>query len=772
MNRIIFFVVVLLIMSIPACCSETPKIWIIAIGVSKYIQPLNPLPKASDGAQQIVDAFDKARPESTESVLLTTDSDDESLQPTKANVIRSLTQLAQNAKPGDLAVVYFCGHGVESGGQQYLLTKEADLSSSDGIVASTISLQWLRKKIDSLPCNGRLLLLDACRETLESMKVSGGVNQPAPMTRDFLSSGGTWQSQPGKASATLFGCGEGQKVYHGKDGSFFTMALVAGLSGEALDKQGQVTLQSLAGYVNKRVPESVHKEFGNSAKQIPVLKSTGVKMVFRPSPGYIACFNFPSEYGDLFADAMQTRLAASGEVYLVERTSLSAVMKEHKVQGSGLTDPDTIQKMGKLVNAKYVLVGSSKKTPDGKLHISARLVATATGQNMLGVAADSNVTLEDWEPGINALTDDLLTKMRGVTQLNRPSVVQTPYDIKTKKNPKDGADMVFIPAGEFQFGSNDHDPDEVPFRKLAIDGYWIYKYEVTVGEYKIFCQETGHNMPPAPAWGWQDNFPVVNIMYSDAEEYAKWAGGSLPTNPQWEKAVRGTDGRLYPWGNEWDKTRCNSQEQGPNQTMPVGSFPSGVSPYGCYDMAGNAGEWSGEMNGGTHQTHPGTFLHGAYEQRCSDRIHALTEDFTNSDVGFRIVLPASAQKHQVIGAPNARTWRVEFGVSIKQKNDIVYLTAPGPEGKVLKDMFLDFDRNPVLALDVPEIETEWTAVISDGVQHFSILNATSRSGKLTFDLVQISGWAGKKNIMLIIWPRTTNRGAGIYVRNIEVNYSR
>jgi len=638
MNKYLFFIVALIMISFPAYCSVTPKIWIIAVGVSKYIQPLNPLPKASEGAQQLVDAFNRARPDSTESVLLTTDSDEESLQPTKANVIRSLTQLAQNAKPGDLAVFYFCGHGIESGGQQYLLTKEADLSSSDGIVASTLSLQWLRKKIDLLPCNGRLLLLDACRETLESMKVSGGVSQPVPMTRDFLSSGGTWQLQPGKSSATLFGCGEGQKVYHGKDGSFFTMALVAGLSGEALDSQGQVTLQSLTAYVDKRVPESVKREFGSDAKQVPVLKSTGVKMVLRPSPGYIACFNFPGEYGDLFADAMQTRLAASGEVYLVERTSLSSVLKEYKVQGSGLTDPETIQKMGKLVNAKYVLVGSSKKTPDGKLHVSARLVATSTGQNMLGVAADSNIAPEDWEPGINALTDDLLARMRGVAQIDRPAVTSAPNTVKTKRNPKDGAEMVFVPAGDFLFGSNDYDPDEKPFRKLTIDGYWIYKYEVTVAEFRKFCQETGRDMPPTPEWGWTDNFPIVNTKYADAEAYAKWAGGSLPTNPQWEKAARGTDARLYPWGDEWDKTRCNSAEQGPNQTASVGSYPSGVSPYGCYDMAGNAAEWAGEMNGGVHQSHPGSYLHGAYEQRCSDRIHALTEDFYAPDCGFRIVL--------------------------------------------------------------------------------------------------------------------------------------
>lgn len=163
--------------------------------------------------------------------------------------------------------------------------------------------------------------------------------------------------------------------------------------------------------------------------------------------------------------------------------------------------------------------------------------------------------------------------------------------IKTKVNPKDGAEMIWIPAGEFTMGSNDLD-DAKPPHKVYLDGYWIYKTEVAVSQYRKFCKATRRKMPPAPSWGWKDNHPVVNVTWSDATAYAKWAGVRLPTEAEWEKAARGTDGREYPWGNKWDASKCaNSVGRRLSGTRPVGSYPQGVSPYGVHDVAGNVMEW-------------------------------------------------------------------------------------------------------------------------------------------------------------------------------------
>ncbi len=167
--------------------------------------------------------------------------------------------------------------------------------------------------------------------------------------------------------------------------------------------------------------------------------------------------------------------------------------------------------------------------------------------------------------------------------------------------------MVLVPAGEFIMGVNyiggQAGPyaDEYPAHKVYVPSFYIDIYEVTNEEYKRFCDATGY--PPPPHWEGgkypegQDKFPVNNVSWYDAVEYCKWAGKRLPTEAEWEKAARGTDGRMYPWGNEFtdDKNNpykfCNGGHRG---LKPVGSYPQGVSPYGCYDMVGNVAEWTSD----------------------------------------------------------------------------------------------------------------------------------------------------------------------------------
>ncbi len=165
--------------------------------------------------------------------------------------------------------------------------------------------------------------------------------------------------------------------------------------------------------------------------------------------------------------------------------------------------------------------------------------------------------------------------------------VKEPADVpKTKISPKDGAEMIFIPAGDFLMGQNKS--------RVNVAGFWMYKTEVTVAQYRKFCGAAGRAMPAVPAWGWHDDHPIVNVNWNDAKAYCDWAGVKLPTAEQWEKAARGTDGRVYPWGNTFDtsRMRCSTNIlEDAVSTAPVGSYPTGASPYGCLDMAGNAYEW-------------------------------------------------------------------------------------------------------------------------------------------------------------------------------------
>jgi formylglycine-generating enzyme required for sulfatase activity len=135
---------------------------------------------------------------------------------------------------------------------------------------------------------------------------------------------------------------------------------------------------------------------------------------------------------------------------------------------------------------------------------------------------------------------------------------------------------------------------------------------VTVKQYLAFCAATGHARPPVPTfdltWG-QDDHPIVNVSWNDAMAYCAWlsqATGytvSLPTEAQWEKAARGGDGRTYPWGNDWDssKLQCSKATFGDSGgTASVGSYPSGASPHGVLDMAGNVWQWCSDWYDATY----------------------------------------------------------------------------------------------------------------------------------------------------------------------------
>ena len=154
---------------------------------------------------------------------------------------------------------------------------------------------------------------------------------------------------------------------------------------------------------------------------------------------------------------------------------------------------------------------------------------------------------------------------------------------------KTGKEMVRIPAGTFLYGDDK--------KKLHLDEFWIAKTPVTNAEYAHFVADTGHKSPQH--WKGKNppadsaDHPVVYVSWDDAQAYAAWAGMELPKERQWEKAARGTDGREYPWGDEWRDNHCNSSESGIVKTTPVGQFsPQGDSPYGCVDMAGNVWEWT------------------------------------------------------------------------------------------------------------------------------------------------------------------------------------
>ena len=221
--------------------------------------------------------------------------------------------------------------------------------------------------------------------------------------------------------------------------------------------------------------------------------------------------------------------------------------------------------------------------------------------------------------------------------------------VTKKKQPKIPSGMVYVPAGDFIIGWDENDQEV----KIFTEAFYIDQYEVSNEDYKKFTDVTGHRHPKHPletkydVWD-GDTFPltlakhpVVNVSWEDVVAYARWKGKRLPTEVEWEKAARGIDGRLYPWGNRFEKNNCRSGESEKKGTSPVGSYLFGASPYGCFDLAGNVWEWSSTLYDDKHKWHlacGGSWRDGKEKVDVTARSNPINT--ANPVVGFRCVQDA------------------------------------------------------------------------------------------------------------------------------------
>jgi len=222
-------------------------------------------------------------------------------------------------------------------------------------------------------------------------------------------------------------------------------------------------------------------------------------------------------------------------------------------------------------------------------------------------------------------------------------------------NRKDSSVLVKVPAGAFKMGGDGElaDAVEKPVHEVSLQAYWIGKYEVTNQQFERFVAATGYDAGPTwkeRARKWGPMAPVVGVSWNDAQAYCKWAGLRLPTEAEWEMAARGTDRRQFPWGNTWDARKAWFLDSSGLAARPVGTLPSGASPVGCLDMAGNGYEWVADW----YQAYPGFkgknpdfgkklrivrggcwFSNGPKDVRTSARLRCMATERLDG-IGFRV----------------------------------------------------------------------------------------------------------------------------------------
>ncbi len=203
--------------------------------------------------------------------------------------------------------------------------------------------------------------------------------------------------------------------------------------------------------------------------------------------------------------------------------------------------------------------------------------------------------------------------------------------------PARGFDWVEVPAGEYVIG---RDAGESRQRQVELNGFELTRTPVTNAQYGRFVAEGV--APEPPHWPAPGDHPVAFVDWHEASAFCTWSGGRLPTEAEWEKAARGTDGRSYPWGDEEDEVRATvggGMKHG--TTSPVGSHPDGASPYGLLDMAGNVWEWTAtEYPPGQRVLRGGSFASpGLAWARCTMRSHSRPAR-RQAHIGFRVARDA------------------------------------------------------------------------------------------------------------------------------------
>jgi formylglycine-generating enzyme required for sulfatase activity len=467
--------------------------------------------------------------------------------------------LRHKVRQNDRVLVFFAGHGKtdrrRSGEPEgYLLPVDGD---PDRLFGTAISMSGLRQMADRLPARQILFIVDAC--------YSGYAIYNRAISDNLL------DEMLKKPAIQILTAGRQDDQAQERDGhGVFTQVLLQGLTGDAFGPKEWLSLEELGIWIKQRVwAESDRRQlpqFGNMAGE-------GQFVFVRPA-GQVA--------------AIAPKPPAAAQPPMVIRTvTVGSVAFSSRLPGVEVWLGDL--KLGETSSGMLVV----ENVATGTYRVRAVKPGYKPWEREIQVAANQRVNVAI---DIEGLRDT-------------PSVIKG----------EDRADMVLVSAGEFWMGSDGGDERSRPRRRIHLDGYYLDRYEVTNAQFKAFVESQSYQRQDvwSPAgWQWRmkrsglpgsryatepkwndPRQPVVGVSWYEADAYCRFAGKRLPTEAEWEKAARGAEGQRYPWGPTFEPGRANTDEAGNGRTVAVGSYATGVSPYGVHDMVGNAAEWVADRYG-------------------------------------------------------------------------------------------------------------------------------------------------------------------------------
>jgi formylglycine-generating enzyme required for sulfatase activity len=548
-------------------------------------------------------------------------------------VSQEIESFFADRKTDDLLLFYFSGHGIkDESGQLYFAVS----STRTKLLRSTaIPAQLVNDVMRLSRSRQQVLLLDCCYSGAFAKgmiaKGDAGIG-----TRERFEGRGRVILTASDAMQYAF---EGDRVEGQAVSSVFTQVLVNGMkTGEAdLDRDGLIAFDELAEYVCERVRDEDRAQ----TPQRWVLGVDGEIFIARnPKPIAPKPVELPPELRVLIESPVASaREAAARELGNLAWGSHPGLALSALAALQKLADDDS-RRVANTANEILAGLSADRAAKDMEQAEQERLQRERTEAERLAreKAEQERIAREraeqERQAKAKAEAERLLALKKNKPQPQRKSGlwglgririaglaivalaffgfslfalnnVIAPNGIgSTQVSPIDNMVQVYVPAGSFQMGSDSGNSDEKPVHTVTLDAFWVDQTEVTNKMYAL-CVGAGECPPPSSTKSYTldsyygnaqyDNYPVIYVSWNNAKAYCEWAGRRLPTEAEWEKAARGTDGRIYPWGDAAPESTMLNFNVG--DTTEVGKYPNGASPYGALDMAGNVWEWVNDWYG-------------------------------------------------------------------------------------------------------------------------------------------------------------------------------